>query len=91
MSDQRQKISISVSPALVDDLDYIAARTGVSRSALVSEMLAPAAAELRRIVEQIPAAPTPSEVRRFRGESVDLIRSKIDQLQEMSNDLFSSH
>jgi hypothetical protein len=89
MSAPRQKISITVSPELVDDLDYLSARTGVSRSALISELLAPAAADLRRLVEQIPPDASPTDARRFRGESAELIRSKIDQLQDMSNDLLS--
>ena len=89
MSAPRQKISITVSPELVDDLNYLSARTGVSRSALISEMLAPAAAELRRLVERIPPDASPADARRFRGESVEVIRSTIDQLQDMSNDLLS--
>lgn len=90
MSAPRQKISITVSPELVDDLDYLSARTGVSRSALISELLAPAAADLRRLVEQIPPDPSPTDARRFRGESAELIRSKIDRLQDMADDLFSA-
>ena len=89
MSAPRQKISVTVSPGLVDDLDYLSARTGVSRSALISELLAPAAADLRRLVEQIPPDASPTDVRRFRGESAELIRSIIDQLQDMSYVLLS--
>ena len=86
---KQQKISVTVSPDLVADLDYISTRTGVSRSALISELLSPAAAEMRRILEQVPPKPIPADAVRLRGESAKIIREQLGQLQEMENDLLS--
>ncbi len=86
---KQQKISVTVSPDLVADLDYISSRTGASRSALISELFAPGAAEMRRILEQVPPNPTPADALRLRGESANLIREHLDKLREMENDLLS--
>ncbi len=86
---KQQKISVTVSPDLVADLDYISSRMGASRSALISELLSPGAAAMRGILEQIPPDPTPADALRLRGESADLIREHLDKLREMENDLLS--
>lgn len=85
----RTKISVSLSPTLVADLDYLADRMRVSRSALISEFLSEAAAETRKVMALIPPNPTPAEVVRFRGQSEDVVRSRIDSLKGMADDLFS--
>ena len=86
---KKQKISVTVSPELVADLDYISSRVGASRSALISELLSPGAAAMRAILEQIPADPTPADALRLRGESAGLIREHLDKLRDMENDLLS--
>lgn len=83
------KISLSLPPALVTDLDYLSARLGVSRSALVGEFLADGVSHVRKLLEVIPPNPTPADVLRLRGESADVIRARLDQLKGMTDDLFS--
>lgn len=83
------KISITIPPELLTDLDYVAGRLGVSRSALIAEVLPEALGFMRGMLEQVPLNPTPDDVLRFRGESADLVRQKIDSIREMSDDLFS--
>lgn len=80
---------MSLPPSLVDDLDYLVSRLGVSRSALVSELLGEAAAEMRRVVSLIPPNPTPADLLRMRGESESLIRERIATASRMTDDLFS--
>lgn len=84
-----RKISLSLDSALVVNLDYLSARMGVSRSALVSQLLADGVSEMRRLLETIPPAPTPADLIRMRGESVDLVKARLDSLRGMSDDLFS--
>lgn len=84
-----RKISVSLSGSLVDDLDYISARTGVSRSAIISEFMAEALSEARRVFELVPPNPTPADVVRMRGESEELIRQRLASLQGIADDLFS--
>lgn len=83
------KVAMSLPPALVDDLDYLTGRLGVSRSALVSELLSDAAAEMRRVMSVIPPNPTPADVLRMRGESEVFIRERIATASRLTDDLFS--
>ncbi len=84
-----RKISVSLSGSLVDDLDYISARMGVSRSAIISEFMADALSEARRVFELVPPNPTPADVVRMRGESEEVIRQRLSSLQGIADDLFS--
>lgn len=84
-----RKISVSLSGSLVDDLDYISGRMGVSRSAIISEFMADALSEARRVFELVPPNPTPADVVRMRGESEEVIRQRLSSLQGIADDLFS--
>ena len=84
-----RKISVSLSGSLVDDLDYISARMGVSRSAIISEFMADALSETRRVFELVPPNPTTADVVRMRGESEEVIRQRLASLQGIADDLFS--
>lgn len=84
-----RKISVSLSDQLVDDLDFLSARMGVSRSAIISEVLGEAIAETRRLFELIPPNPTPAEVVRMRGESKEVIQQRLASLQGIAHDLLS--
>lgn len=83
------KISVSLASQLVDDLDFISKRTGVSRSAIISEFLLEAVAETRKVFEMIPPNPTPADMVRMRGESEEVIRQRLASLQGITDDLFS--
>jgi len=84
-----KKISITAPPPLVDDLDYLAGRLGVSRSAIVSEILGVTVSDMRRIFELIPPNPTQSDVLRMRGESAELVRQRLASLQGIAHDLLA--
>lgn len=84
-----RKITISVPPGLVDDLDYLAGRMGVSRSAIISEVLSGSLEEMRAIMEQVPENPTQADVLRMRGDSAELVRQRLASLQGIANDLFA--
>lgn len=83
------KVAMSLPQSLVDDLDYIGGRLGVSRSALASELLCDAAAEMRRIISVIPPSPTPADLLRMRGESEAFVRERIAKAASLTDDLFS--
>lgn len=84
-----RKITISVPPTLVDDLDYLSVRLGVSRSAIISELMCDTVAHMRSMVELVPENPTPADARRFRGESAELIRQRMASLQGIADDLLA--
>lgn len=84
-----RKITISMPDDLVVNLDYLAVRTGTSRSAIISEFLADAVQHTRKLFELIPPSPTPADVVRMRGQSEEIIRTRLQSLQGMAHDLFS--
>lgn len=84
-----RKVSLSLDANLVVNLDYLSARMGVSRSALVSQLLAEGVADMRRMLELIPPNPTPADLIRMRGESAEVVKARLDSLKGLSDDLFS--
>ena len=83
------KISITLTPELLDDLAYLVSRTGVSRSALISSLLEEAVPSMRRVMEQIPVNPTPADVVRFRGASAEIVRERLETIRSLDDDLFA--
>lgn len=86
-----RRVTLSLRAELVDDLDYVSRRLNISRSALVSEVLAdvlsPSVAMLKTIPEGMD--PTEEDVKRFRGASVDLVRQRLENLRYLDRDLFA--
>lgn len=92
MARNLSKISITVPPELVADLAYVSGRTGVSRSALIAYLLSEGVPEMRKLLEQIPLDPTSlsgPEAVRMRGESEQVIRDRLSDVEAMTNDLFA--
>lgn len=86
---KQRKISVTVSPELVADLDNVAGRLGVSRSAIISELLAAPVSDMRAMLDQLPLNPTPADVVRFRGASAEVVRDRLSNLQGIADDLLS--
>lgn len=84
-----KKVSLALSPPIVDDLDYVSGRLGVSRSALVNSLLAETIPTMRQMLEQVPLSPTPADVVRFRGESAKIVEDRLAELQGIAHDLLS--
>lgn len=84
-----QKVSLALDPGVVLDLGYLTGRLGISRSALVNNLLAEAVPAMRKLLEQIPLSPTPADAIRFRGESIKIVDERIAELQGIADDLFS--
>lgn len=85
------KISITISPEVLDDLDYVSGRLSISRSALIGSMLPDGLHALRELAEKLPINPTPEDVKRLRGESEQVVRDRIESLKGMADDLFAGH
>lgn len=84
-----RKVSLSLDANLVANLDYLSSRMSVSRSALVTQLLLDGVAHMRRLVEVIPPNPTPADLVRMRGDSIEEVRARIESLKSLENDLFS--
>ncbi len=60
-----RKVSLALSPEVVADLDYVAGRLGVSRSALTNNVLQECMPDMRKLFEQVPLSPEPADLVRF--------------------------
>jgi hypothetical protein len=83
-----QKISITLDPDLVHDVDSIAARLGISRSALIADCLTENLHVMKRLLAGVPLNPVSPDVLRLRGQSAELVRARIESIKGMTDDLF---
>ena len=78
-----KKTSFSLAPSLINDLDYIASRMGISRSALLMNISQVPISDLRKLLEGIPENPSQADILRNRGESRKIITQRMDELIRM--------
>jgi hypothetical protein len=81
-----KRVTLSLSPDVAAELDRVSQLMGISRSALVSEVLSESLPALSAFLRNFAQSPTPSTGSeaslRLRGASADLIRSQLDQLRD---------
>jgi hypothetical protein len=87
------RVTVSLPDDLLADLDFVAARFGISRSGVVTGLLQEIAPSTREIAALMPpegAGVSEADVMRFRGASAEVISKKIATLLmgEVQNDLF---
>lgn len=82
-----RKITFSVPDVVVENLDYVSGRIGVSRSSLLSQLLEQPLSDLTGLVKSVPENPTSADVVRFRGNSEALVQERVDSLRSLGNDL----
>lgn len=75
------RVTFTLPPSLVADLAFVSERVGVSRSAIVSDVLGQPLADLRRLLEAFPPSPSPADVLRLRGDSEALIEARLSELR----------
>lgn len=86
----RVRTSFSLPPEIVRQLDYVSGRMGVTRSALVADVLGDALGplcELLRSMPDDPPAPGSDAALRARGASEDVIRGRLEALREVVGEL----
>jgi hypothetical protein len=83
---QAKKISVSIPSPLLDDLQYLSARLGVSRSALITELLGEALPVVAGLLRMVPEGASPDEAKRFRGASVNIIRERVAEAQRLADE-----
>lgn len=88
MSEKMVRMSFTVPPSLRSDLDYLSSRLGVTKSALVTELMAGPLQDLRSLVELVPDNPTEEDVLRARGVSNELIAERLRAYRKLEGDLF---
>jgi hypothetical protein len=82
------RITCTVPPHIRSTLDYLSDRLGVTKSALLSELLDSSLSDLRELMEMIPDNPTTEDVIRARGKSNSLIAQRLRNLRSIEGDLF---
>jgi hypothetical protein len=91
MSQTMVRVSFTIPPQVRANLDHLSGRLGVSKSALITELLEAPLGDLRELMDLIPENPTPEDVLRARGKSNSLIAHRLRSLRATEGDLFSEH
>jgi len=84
-----KRISVSLPGELVENLDALSARLGFTRSALVGQLLDVPVADILRMLGDIPLEPTDGDLRRFRGESAEVLEATMRQVMAELEDFKS--
>lgn len=88
MRQKMVRMSFTLPPPVRADLDYLSDRMGVTKSALVAELLGGPLSDLRSLMEMVPDNPTEADVLRARGKSNELIVKRLQSLRRIEGDLF---
>lgn len=88
MSSKMVRMSFTVPPQIRADLDYVSARLGITKSALLTELVGQPLTDLRSLMELVPENPTEADLLRARGKSNELIVSRLQSLRQIEGDLF---
>jgi predicted transcriptional regulator len=84
-----KRVSISLPSQIADDLDYIAKRLGISRSAFVAQVLTQTnLPSVRALLANTPEQPSEADTRRFRGESKKFVEVQLTRLEKLQGGLF---
>jgi hypothetical protein len=77
-------VTVTLPLTLLADLDRVAQRMKVSRSSLLTELLAGGVAAMAEIVDTIPSVgATQADVMRAKGKSVALIQTAVKEAQAL--------
>lgn len=84
-----RRCTMSLPSDLVEKLDKLSALVGISRSALVAELLGESVDVLDSLL-QVAAVPSPENLRRLRGDSARVVQEKVSKLKGLlEGDLFA--
>lgn len=88
-----KRASFTLPPEVVDNLDYVSRRMGVTKSSIVSEVLSEALGPLSALLRSIPPDATAGDadaaLKRFRGASGEVIRGRLDELRDAMDSIDS--
>ena len=75
------RVSFTMKSDLSDKLTALSKRAGVTRSALLSDLIGPAVNDLHALVVDLPPEPTEKDIRRFSGKSIEVCEQRIAELK----------
>lgn len=85
-----KRVSFTLPPEVVHELDFISHRLGVSKSSIVGDFLSKGLSPLAEVLKAMPADssdPPADVVRRLRGASGEQIRGQLDHLRDVFESL----
>jgi len=88
MSEKMVRMSFTLPPQIRADLDFLSTRLGVTKSALVAELLGSPLTDLVSLVSMVPENPTQEDLLRARGKSNELITNRLQSYRKLEGDLF---
>lgn len=88
MSEKMVRMSFTVPPSVRSNLDYLSTRMGITKSALLTELITTPLSDLRDLMEMVPDNPTKDDVLRASGRSNELIAARLRSLRSIEGDLF---
>ncbi len=88
MQEKMVRMSFTVPPSIRSDLDYLSVRMGVTKSGLLSQLVAGPLNDLRDLMEMVPENPTEADILRASGKSNELILKRLQSLRKIEGDLF---
>lgn len=88
MTHKMVRMSFTVPPSVRANLDYLSTRMGVTKSALLTELITTPLSDLRDLMEMVPDNPTKDDVLRASGRSNELIAARLRSLRSIEGDLF---
>lgn len=81
-----RRLTFTLPPDVVSDLDYISKRVSISRSSLLGNLIAEPAHDLRTLLESVPDNPTDEDIIRARGASDALIKERLSAIKGLEED-----
>jgi len=82
------RTSFSIPRELYDELGEASETLGITKSAIVSQILSQGVSAILAVAKHIPKENTPEELKRFRGKSGEVIEEKLRQFRRGQDDLF---
>jgi predicted DNA-binding protein len=90
MSEKMLRMSFTVPREVYDDLNEISQALGITKSAVVAQVLGATLRDMLELVQHASSIDTPDGLKRFRGKSESLIEDKLAQFRREQRDLFGS-
>ena len=88
---QVKRITVSLDAELVKDIDYLHKRLGLSRSAMLNEMLSRGIRDLAEIVREMSSEMQDDGLKRLRGKSAVKVAQRMEELQQMLEGESNAH
>lgn len=76
-----KRLTVSLDADLVDEIDFLHRRLGVSRSAMLNEFLRQGVMAISAAYRELPESPTDRDLVRLRGRSLAIVRERIQEAE----------